>query len=130
MSNELGATKINELINTADTSDNEDDEVVSNILNELEGTGDDNFIEKNLINGQLMHNLSNNQDDVEDMEDSEDGLFNTDNNIFNTSDVQESPSTNSINLPSHDNDTIIENKSSNTDDTDLTSFLPPDHMKY
>ena len=120
MSNDLGATKINDLINTADTSDNEDDEVVSNILNELEGTGDDNMIDE-----PLLEDLSNNQ---EDMDDDDDNLFNTNNNIFNSSEISDTPSDKAASEPQLNNNIITDNDVSENSDSgmDLSSYLSPD----
>jgi len=121
MSNELGATKITELMET----DNEDDSVVSNILNELEGNTDDNV----LMDDNLMDNLSNDEQDIEDIDDGEDDLFNADNIIFNTSEVNESSIQNPIKMPYVDQNenTLIENtQSDNNSGMDLTSFLSSD----
>tara|TARA_Y100000591_G_C21742589_1_gene650179 strand:+ start:196 stop:789 length:594 start_codon:yes stop_codon:yes gene_type:complete len=125
MSTELGATKITELM---ETTDNEDDQVVNNILNELEGTDNNG-----LIDDQLM-DLSNNEQDMDDNysddgNDMNDNLFNTDNIIFNTSEVPDSSAQNSIKEPSKDvnDNTLMENvESDNNSGMDVTSFLSSD----
>tara|TARA_B100000401_G_C52751114_1_gene693262 strand:+ start:337 stop:909 length:573 start_codon:yes stop_codon:yes gene_type:complete len=119
MSNELGATKINELINTADTTDNEDD-VVSNILNELEGTNDDDDV---IMNETPIEDLSNNQDDLEEIDDS---LFNADNNIFNTDhgDSDKVNSNTNFALNNDDNKLVDDSSSLDSNNMDVSSFLP------
>ena len=125
MSTELGATKITELM---ETTDNEDDQVVNNILNELEGTDNNGLIEDQLMD------LSNNEQDMDDDysddgNDMNDNLFNTDNIIFNTSEVPDSSAQNSIKEPSKDvnDNTLMENvESDNNSGMDLTSYLSQD----
>jgi len=130
MSNELGATKITELVSAIETSDNEDDEVVSNILNELEGTGDDQLMEEQLMddqlmdeplmNEQLMDNLSDNPEDM----DESDNLFNTDNNIFNTSDGPDTTHSKSVDM--NNNNLIEDNKPVDDNCMDISSYLSTD----
>tara|TARA_Y100000741_G_scaffold252847_1_gene194564 strand:- start:1433 stop:2044 length:612 start_codon:yes stop_codon:yes gene_type:complete len=131
MSNELGATKINELINTAGTSDYEDDDVVSNILNELEGSDDEIQMEQGMneeimneglmnegvMNEELMDDLSNKEDDSED-------LFDTDNNIFNTSDGHGTTPSNPLENP--ENNLMENNDSSDESTMNMDSFLSSD----
>ena len=128
MSNELGATKINDLINnTADTSDNEDDEVVSNILNELEGT-----------EGDGINDFSNSQNQLEDDEDDDyddDALFNTDNNIFNSSEGNDIQLDNIIkennnNINNSNNIIVDETMLSENNSVDENSFIPADMQEH
>ena len=129
MSNELGATKINDLINnTADTSDNEDDEVVSNILNELEGT-----------EGDGLNDFSNSQNQLEyddDDDDDDDALFNTDNNIFNSSEGNDNIQLdNIIKESNHNNDNsnnIIDDETmlQENNSVDENSFIPSDMQEH
>ena len=131
MSNELGATKINDLINnTADTSDNEDDEVVSNILNELEGTEGDGMNDFSNPQNQLEY------DEDDDDDDDDDALFNTDNNIFNSSEGNDNIQLDNIIKESNHNidnsNNIIEDETmlSQNNSIDENSFIPADMQEY